>query len=117
MCNVEKRPYLKKKKKKKTSFVFKQQSLVFEWWSENLTEKPVYAPKCLVFELSAKSHDFTILIPDTPTVRYSDESSIQVFGIQVFGFQLFGIQLFGIQLFGIQLFGIQLYGIQMVTVI
>ena len=46
-------------------------------------KKPVYGPKCLVFEWSAKSCDFTIWIPDTHTVRYSDESDIQVFGIQM----------------------------------
>ena len=36
-----------------------------------------------VFKWSAKSHDFTILIPDTHTVWYLDESGIKVFGIQM----------------------------------
>ena len=45
---------------------------VFEWWPENRTEKkPVYSPKCWVFEWFAKSNDFTIWIPGTHTVRYS----------------------------------------------
>ena len=44
---------------------------------------PVYGLKCLVFEWSAKSFDFTILIPGTHTVQYSDESGIKVFGIQM----------------------------------
>ena len=34
-------------------------------------KKPVESPKCLVFEWSYKSPDFTIWIPDTHTVRYS----------------------------------------------
>ena len=46
-------------------------------------KKPLYGQKCLVFELSAKSRDFTIWIPDTHIVQYSDESCIQVFGIQM----------------------------------
>ena len=40
-------------------------------------------PLCPLFEWSAKSHDFTIWILDTHTVRYSDDSSIQVFCIVV----------------------------------
>ena len=43
---------------------------------------PDYGPKCPVFECSPKSHDFTTWMPDTHTVRYSDESRIQVFNIQ-----------------------------------
>ena len=35
------------------------------------------------FEWSAKSSDFTIWIPDTHAVRYSDESGIQIFCIQM----------------------------------
>ena len=35
-------------------------------------KKPVYGPKCLVFDWSAKSRYFTIWILDTHTVRYSD---------------------------------------------
>ena len=57
-------------------------------------KKPVYGPKCPVFEQSVKSCDFTIWIPDTHTVWYSDESGIQVFSIQmvtVFGFPLHNI--------------------------
>ena len=34
-------------------------------------KKPVYGPKFLVFEWSAKSHDFTIWIPDAHTIQYS----------------------------------------------
>ena len=34
-------------------------------------KKPVYGPNCPAFEWSTKSHDFTILIPDTHTVQYS----------------------------------------------
>ena len=34
-------------------------------------KKPVYGPKCPVFEWSAKSRDFTTWIPDTHTVLYS----------------------------------------------
>ena len=45
--------------------------------------KPVYGWKCLVFELSAKSHEFTIWIPDAHTVQYSGEFGIQVFSIQM----------------------------------
>ena len=39
-------------------------------------KKPVYGPNCLVFKWSAKSHDFTIIILDTHTVQYSDESGV-----------------------------------------
>ena len=46
-------------------------------------KKPVYGPKCTLFEWAAKSRDFTIWIPDNQTVRYSDESGIQVLGIQM----------------------------------
>ena len=46
-------------------------------------KRPVYGQKCQVFEWSTKSHDFTIWKLDTPTVRYSDESGIQVFSIQM----------------------------------
>ena len=46
-------------------------------------KKPVNGPKCPVFKWSAKSCDFTVWKPDTHTVRYSDESGIQVFGIQM----------------------------------
>ena len=53
-------------------------------------KKPVYGPKCLVFEWCAKSHDFTIWIADTHTVLYSDESSIRVLGIQMVTVLLFG---------------------------
>ena len=35
-------------------------------------KRPVYVSKCPVFEWSAKSHDFTIWIPDTHRVWYSD---------------------------------------------
>ena len=48
-----------------------------------LKKSVVYVPKCLVFEWSPKSHDFTIRIPETHTVQYSDDSSIQVFSIQM----------------------------------
>ena len=41
--------------------------------------RPVYGPKCPVFKWFFKSLDFTIWIPDTHTVQYSDKSSIQVF--------------------------------------
>ena len=45
---------------------------VVKWWSEDRTEKkPVYGQKYPVFECSAKSRDFTILIPDTLTIGYS----------------------------------------------
>ena len=44
-------------------------------------KKPVIGSKCPVFKWSPKSCDFTIWIPDTHSVRYSDESGIQVFGI------------------------------------
>ena len=40
-------------------------------------------PKYPVFEWSAKLCDLIIWIPDTHTVGFSDESSIQVFGIQM----------------------------------
>ena len=46
-------------------------------------KKPINGPKCLVFQWSAKSCDFTIRKQDTLTVQYSDESGIQVFGIQI----------------------------------
>ena len=46
-------------------------------------KKPIYGPKCPVFEWSAKSHDFTIWILETHTVWYSDESGIKVLGIQM----------------------------------
>ena len=46
-------------------------------------KKPVYGPNCLVFKWSVKSCDFTIWIPDTPSVWYSNESSIRVSGIQM----------------------------------
>ena len=46
-------------------------------------EKPAYGPKCPVFEWFAKSHDFTILILDTQTVRYSDKSGIQMVTVVV----------------------------------
>ena len=46
-------------------------------------KKPFYGSKLSVFKWSAKSRDFTIWIPDTHTVQYSDESGIQVFGIQM----------------------------------
>ena len=46
-------------------------------------KKPVYGLKCPVLKWSAKSHDLTIWIPDTHTVRYSDESGSQLFGIQM----------------------------------
>ena len=46
-------------------------------------KNPVYGPKCTEFKWSAMSHDFNIWIPETHTVRYSDESSIKVFGIQM----------------------------------
>ena len=36
-----------------------------------------------VFEWSSKSRDFTIWKPDTYTVWFTDESSIQVFSIQM----------------------------------
>ena len=42
-----------------------------------------YGPKCQVLEWSAKSCDFTIWILDTDTIRYLDESGIQVLGIQI----------------------------------
>ena len=42
-------------------------------------KKPVYGPKCLVFDWSAKSRYFTIWIPDTHT------AGIQMFGIQISG--------------------------------
>ena len=48
-----------------------------------LKKKPVYGPRCPVFKWSAKSCDFTISIPNTHTVQYSDESGIQVFSIQM----------------------------------
>ena len=51
-------------------------------WKPDQRES-VYCPKCPLFEWSAKSHDFTIWILDTHTVRYSDDSSIQVFCIVV----------------------------------
>ena len=41
-------------------------------------KKPVSGPKCPVFKWSTKSHDFILWILDTPSVRYSDESGIQV---------------------------------------
>ena len=41
-------------------------------------KKPVYDWKCQVFEWSPKSLNFTIWIPDTHTVWYSDESGIQM---------------------------------------
>ena len=41
-------------------------------------KKLVTDQKCPVFEWSAKSRDFTIGIPDTHTVWYSDESGIQM---------------------------------------
>ena len=44
-------------------------------------KKPINGPKWPVFEWSTKSRDFTIWIPDTFTVWYSDESGIQMFGI------------------------------------
>ena len=47
--------------------------LVFKWWS---VKKPDYGPKCPVFEWSTKSHDFTVWIPDTHTVWYSDSVAI-----------------------------------------
>ena len=53
---------------------------VFEWWPENQTEKSLFMVQNV---RSAKSHDLTIWIPDTHTVRYSDESDIQVFSIQM----------------------------------
>ena len=34
-------------------------------------KKPVYGPKCIVLEWSAKSHDFTILIPDNLQMVHS----------------------------------------------
>ena len=46
-------------------------------------KKSVYGPKCPVFKWSTNSCDFTIWIPDTHTVGYSDESGIQVFYIQM----------------------------------
>ena len=36
----------------------------------------VYGPKCTVIKWSAKSPDFTIWIPDTHTLQYSDESNL-----------------------------------------
>ena len=50
---------------------------------KNGLKKPGYGPKCLVFKWSAKSRDFTIWIPNTQTVLYSDESGIPVFDIQM----------------------------------
>ena len=50
---------------------------------KSVLKKPVYGPKCLVFEWSAKARDFTIWIPVTHTVQNSDESDIRVFGIQM----------------------------------
>ena len=35
-------------------------------------KKPIYGPKCWVFEWSAKSFDLTIWIPDTHSVQYLD---------------------------------------------
>ena len=54
-------------------------------------KKPGYGPKCSVFDWS---RDFTIWILETHTVWYSDESSIQVFGIQmvIFSRTLEGLQ-------------------------
>ena len=46
-------------------------------------KKPVYGPKCLVFQWSAESLDFTLWNLDTHTVRYSDESGFQVFSVQM----------------------------------
>ena len=45
--------------------------------------KPVYGPKCPVFEWSAKPLNFTIWILGTNIVRYSAELGIQVIGIQM----------------------------------
>ena len=45
----------------------------------------------------AKSLDFTIRIPDTHTVRYSEESSIQVFGIQMVVVHQNGAKIYTIQ--------------------
>ena len=46
-------------------------------------KKPVYGSKCQIFKWSAKSCDFTIWIPDTHIVWYSEEYGIQVFDIQM----------------------------------
>ena len=40
-------------------------------------KKPVYGPKCPVFEWSAKSPDFTIWMPDTHSIWYSDKSGVR----------------------------------------
>ena len=47
---------------------------VFKWWTETRLKKPVYSPKCLVFQWSAMSCHLTIWI----------QSFIQVSGIQMF---------------------------------
>ena len=51
-------------------------------WIPDL-RKPVYGPECPVFEWSARSCGFNILIPDNHAVQYTDESGIQVSGIQM----------------------------------
>ena len=53
---------------------------------------------CLVVKWSAKSRDFTIWILDTHTVRYSDESSLQVFGIQMVTVETSRFGMSGIQI-------------------
>ena len=50
---------------------------------KNGLKKPVYGTKCLAFKWSAKSYHFIILILETRTVWYSDQSGIQVFGVQM----------------------------------
>ena len=44
-------------------------------------KKTANGPKWLIIKWSPKSRDLPIWIPDTHTVRYSDESSLQVFSI------------------------------------
>ena len=67
--------------------VVKWPGIQMAWYSngglKTRLKKPDYGPKCPVFEWSDKSRDFTIWIPDTHTVWYSDESVIQVFSIQM----------------------------------
>ena len=58
--------------------------MVFEWWLKTGLKKPVNGPKCQEFKWSAESHDFTNRLPDTHSVQYSDEISIQVLGIQTY---------------------------------
>ena len=51
-------------------------------------KKPVYGPKCPVFELSVKSRDLTIWILDTKSVRYPGGCCIWISRIYVSIFRL-----------------------------